>query len=277
MGGGPDVDAAFAWWKPLVAGGDVVVLRASGDGAYDDYLYTQIGGFNSVETLLVTSTTLAESAYVAWKITHAEGIFVAGGDQAKYLQLWKGTGLQKALAAAWGRGAVIGGTSAGCDILGEFIFRAENGSVLSSEALADPYNMYMTMDRGFLALSPVAGTVLDTHFAQRDRMGRMVGFVARILADGWATKVQGMGIDEGTAVVVGPAGEAKVLGAGSVYLLRPTVPAGTCQAGKPLEYAGIPYFKLGAGDTWTLPGGAPKTSPGTLAASAGTLTPANPY
>jgi hypothetical protein len=68
MGGGPDVDAAFTWWKPIVNGGDVVVLRASGDGAYDDYLYQQIGGFDSVETLMVTTTDLANSDYVAWKI-----------------------------------------------------------------------------------------------------------------------------------------------------------------------------------------------------------------
>jgi cyanophycinase len=211
------------------------------------------------------------------KIAHAEGIFIAGGDQAKYLSLWKGTAVQTALQAAWARGAAIGGTSAGCDVLGAFIFGAQNGSVYSDEALADPYNMYMTMDRDFLALPPLAGTVMDTHFAQRDRMGRLVGFVARILADGWATTAQGIGVDEGTAIVVDKTGMGKVVGAGSAYLVRPTAAPSVCQQGKALEFANVSYVKLSAGDTVTLPAGAATGAMMTLSASGGNLTPANPY
>src|SRR6476469_3276226 len=90
-----------------IGGGDIVVLRASGADGYNDYLYTEIGGVDSVETLLVTSTELADSAYVSFAITHAEGIFLAGGDQASYLAAWKGTGVETALMAAWARGAAI--------------------------------------------------------------------------------------------------------------------------------------------------------------------------
>jgi cyanophycinase len=277
MGGGTDVDAAFTWWKPRIAGGDVVVLRTSGADGYNDYLYSQIGGCDSVETLMVTTQALANSDYVAWKIAHAEGIFISGGDQATYVDAWKGTALEAALNAAWARGAVIGGTSAGCDVLGELVFGAHNGSVYSDEALADPYNMYMTMDRDFLAFPPVAGTVLDTHFSQRDRMGRLVAFVARASADGWAAAPQGIGIDEATALVVDASGKAQVLGAGKAYLVRPTAAPAVCASGKALEFPGVPYVTLAAGDTVSLPKGAASGSTKTLSASGGSLTPANPY
>jgi len=277
MGGGADVDAAFTWWKPYVNGGDIVVLRASGADGYNDYLYSQIGGVDSVETLLVTSTELANSAYVSFAITHAEGIFLAGGDQASYLAAWKGTGVEAALKTAWSRGAAIGGTSAGCDVLGAFIFGALHGSVLSAEALKDPYNQYMTMDRDFLALSPLAGFLLDTHFAQRDRMGRLVGFLGRVITDGWAPVAHGLGIDEATALVVDPKGQGTVIGSGAVYLLDATSAPAVCAAGKPLEYAGLALHKLGAGATVALPSGVTATPATTLSASGGALTPANPY
>jgi cyanophycinase len=277
MGGGTDVDAAFTWWKPYVNGGDVVVLRASGADGYNDYLYTQIGGADSVETLLVTSPELANSAYVSFAITHAEGVFLAGGDQASYLAAWKGTGVEAALMKAWARGAVIGGTSAGCDVLGAFIFGALNGSVLSTEALADPYNQYMTLDRDFLALPPLAGFLLDTHFAQRDRMGRLVGFLGRILTDGWSKQAHGLGIDEATAIVVDSKGQGTVLGSGSAYLVDATSAPATCSAGKPLEYANLTLHKLGAGATIALPLGTTPVIGSTLTASGGALTPANPY
>jgi cyanophycinase len=277
MGGGTDVDAAFTWWKPYVNGGDVVILRASGSDGYNDYLYTEIGGVDSVETLLVTSVELANSDYVRFAIEHAEGVFIAGGDQANYMAAWKSTGVQTALMKAWSRGAILGGTSAGCDVLGELIFAATSGSVYSSEALADPYNTYMTLDRDFLALPPLKGFITDTHFAQRDRMGRMVGFLGRILADGWATEARGLGIDEETALVVDPAGQGKVLGNGAVYLLEAKAAPALCTAGKPLEYAGLALHKLGAGATIALPSGATAAPATTLSAAGGALTPANPY
>lgn len=277
MGGGVDVDDAFVWWKPLLAGGDVVVLRASGSDGYNDYLYAQIGGADSVETLMVTSKALAESDYVAWRVSHAEGVFIAGGDQAVYVEMWKGTALASALQAAWARGAVIGGTSAGCAVLGEVVFAATNGTVYSDEALADPYNVFMALDRDFLAFPPLQGTVMDTHFAERDRMGRLVAFVARMEKDGWASPAQGIGVNEETALVVGPNGQGTVLGNGAVYLVRPTAPPVTCEAAKPLEYPAVPSFKLVEGDTVTLPFGPTMGAALALSASMGVLSPPNPY
>ena len=88
MGGGPDVDEAFQWWNAYINGGDVVVLRTSGSDGYNDYLYHQIGAVNSVETLVVDRRSLADDPYVAYRLQRAEAIFMAGGDQATYLESW---------------------------------------------------------------------------------------------------------------------------------------------------------------------------------------------
>jgi cyanophycinase len=277
MGGGPDVDAAFERWVPLIGSGDVVVLRTSGADGYGDYLYSDIGGADSVETLLVTSSELANSDYVAQRLAQAEAIFIAGGDQAEYVTAWKGTAVEAELQNAWRRGAVIGGTSAGCAILGSTVFAALNDTVYSDEALADPFNRYMTMEYDFLRFPPLIDVVTDTHFAERDRMGRLITFMARAISDGASTQMVGLGVDEGTALWVGADGQSEVLGAGTVYLLRASAPAAQCVAGQPLEFADVSLFALQAGDTVKLPAGETAAEALALAAADGVTIPADPY
>jgi cyanophycinase len=273
MGGGRDVDAAFEWWRPRLAGGDVVVLRASGADGYNDYLLNDIGGCDSVETLLVTSRALADDAWVAWTVAHAEGIFVAGGDQSRYVEGWKGTALEDALHRAWARGAVIGGTSAGLAILGELVFSARAGGIDSDQALSDLDHPRMRLERDFLDLAPLRGLITDSHFGNRDRMGRLVAFLARSLCDSWADPVWGLGVDERTAVVVDGSGEGQVLGDGRAYLLRAAGRPATCLGPVELE---ADRWALSAGDRLQL-GVAPAAAPLRLRASGGRLDPADPY
>ncbi|MBK6916567.1 MAG: cyanophycinase [Deltaproteobacteria bacterium] len=277
MGGGPDVDAAFTWWQSWVDGGDVVVLRASGADGYNDYLFADIGGVDSVETLLVDTEALADDPYVVCRVAQAEAVFMAGGDQARYMTLWKDRGLAEAVMTAWDRGAVVGGTSAGLAVLGEFVFAAYNDTVDTDEALADPYNRYMTMDRGMFGLAPLGGVITDSHFHERDRMGRLVGFLARIVQDGWADDVLGLGVDEGTALLVGPDGTGTVVGDGSVYAVRSNGTPQVCAPGEPLAYADLERVRLVAGDTIALPGGETEVAGELLSAADGGLMPADPY
>jgi cyanophycinase len=277
MGGGPDVDEAFARWIPLVQGGDVVVLRTSGADGYNDYLFDTIGGVDSVETLLVTTRALADSDYVAERLARAEAVFLAGGDQAEYLAAWKGTRVEDELRLAAGRGAVVGGTSAGAAVLGEFVYSAVAGTVYSDEALGDPYNAYMTFEREFLDYEVLRGVIVDTHFAARDRMGRLLAFVARPIADGWAESLVGLGIDEGTALWIDAAGSGTVLGDGAVYVVRSNGSPAQCEPGLPLEYADLSLAKLTAGDTVALPNGSTGVSASPVSASGGVTVPASPY
>lgn len=276
MGGGTDVDAAFMWQLQFMGGGDVVVLRTSGTDGYNDYLFADIGGVDSVETLVVTSEALAQDPYVAWTIAHAEAVFMAGGDQAAYLNSWKDTPVEDALHEVWARGGVVGGTSAGTAVLSEFVYAAYNDSVIEDEALLDPYNKYMTFERDFLALAPLQGVITDTHFTQRRRLCRLIGFVARVVADGWGEPVLGIGVDEKTALVVGPDGLGSVLGAGGVHLLRSAGAPQQCAPGLTLEYADLDHYTLTAGDSVQLPSGVPGgIAAEKLSASMGALDPAH--
>lgn len=275
MGGGADVDEAFAWWGDLIAGGDVVVIRTSGADGYNGYLYG-FGNADSVETMLVTPG-FADDPYVSWTLRHAEAIWMAGGDQATYLAGWKDTGVEAAIHEAWARGAVVGGTSAGLAVLGQFAFAAYNDTVYSYEALEDPYNFYMTMEQGFLALPMLEGVIIDSHFFERDRMGRLVGFLARIHADGWATAAVGVGVDEATAIVVGPDGMGTVIGAGHAYVVRADHPPQTCLPGVDLEYDGLELHGVAPGGTIAFPGAFAATLALPLAAAGGVTIPADPY
>ena len=277
MGGGPDVDEAFEWWSAYIAGGDVVVLRTSGSDGYNDYLYEDFAPVDSVETMRVTSKLQANHPYVACRVRQAEGIFIAGGNQAAYLDTWKDTELADAIMHAWGRGAIVGGTSAGLAVLGEFAFAAYDGTVYSDEALEDPYNQYMSLERDFLSFPFLQGVITDSHFADRDRMGRLVGFIARIVADGWGDPVVGIGVEEETALVVGPDGVGEVIGLDRVYVVHSNGEPAVCEPGQPLEYTGLLLHQLDVGDTVTLPAGT-TTVPGiALSAQGGLLDPANPY
>jgi cyanophycinase len=277
MGGGTDVDDAFAWQRDRIDGGDVVVLRASGADGYNDYLFGDIGGVDSVETLVVDERALADEPYVRWTLAHAEAIFVAGGDQSVYVDAWRDTALAEGVAAARQRGAVLGGTSAGAAILGEIVYTAANGSVYSDEALADPYDPHMTFAPALVGSDHLAGVVVDTHFAARDRMGRLVAFVARAIADGRAARPLGLGVDEATAVLVDERGGGRVVGAGAVYVVAPTTPPETCEPGAPLAWTDVPLHALRAGDTIALPSGDTAVAPTFLSTADGALDPADPY
>jgi cyanophycinase len=165
---------------------------------------------------------------------------------------YRGTRLQQAVISVWNRGGAVGGTSAGAMVQGEHIYDACGGSVLSSEALADPYNRYMSLSSGLFAWPVLSNVLVDTHFAQRDRMGRLMGFVARRIRDGYDATVMGMGISEATSVVIDRTGLATVMGSGPVYLVQGTHAPEKCEVGAPLSYSNYRIWKVAAGGQFSL-------------------------
>ena len=277
MGGSREVDAAFEWWVPRIAGGDIVILRTSGSDGYNDYLYSEIGGADSVKTMLVTSRELANDPYVANQIRNAEGIFLAGGDQSTYLANWKDTATEDALNYAWQRGAIIGGTSAGLAVLGEFIFAAYEGSIDSETALSDPFHPRVALEQGFLNFAPLKNIITDSHFGQRDRMGRLVSFLARLSTSYGAVNPIGLGIDERTALVIDSSSRGLVMGQGYIYLVRSLSAPEICIEGQPLTHTGLDYVRLSNGDQIQFPVDTNQTSNQSMAVNNGVLTPRQPY
>src|SRR5262249_22483049 len=195
MGGGTDVDAAFQWMCQRAGGGDFVVIRTTGTDAYNPYIQQLCPQMDSVETIIITSVTGANSAYVSSHIQNAEALWIAGGDQSTYVNLWRGTAVQTGVNFLLNsKLAPVGGTSAGLAVLSQFIYTGELGSVTSSQALANPFHRYVTLDRDLFQSALGVDKLYDSHFVTRDRMGRSLAFLARIVDNGWATQPRGIGV-----------------------------------------------------------------------------------
>lgn len=309
MGGGPDVDPAFRWLiqragiKPGT-GGRFVVIRATGTDAYNPYIYYSdetlstsdtiadlwVGGaalgLSSVETLVIPSVKAANSPAVNAILAKANVVFIAGGDQSHYIRFWKGTALEQTLNALMRKNVPVGGTSAGLAVLGQFDYSALYKSATSELALLDPYYKDITFDPaplsltgGFIAPPALASLIFDSHFDSRDRMGRFVAFVSRIVAptvtptgavgcpggvlpasaSGRAT-ARGIGIGVETALLVQGNGSGKPVTAkrvtnpsttteSAVYFVRPSVAPTVCSPKTPLTVADVEVRKLADSNT----------------------------
>lgn len=246
MGGGPDVDAAFKWMIQKSGGGNFVVIRATGTDAYNPYIY-EMGGVRSVETLVIPSRTAASDPFVLERVRNAEAVFIAGGDQSDYMRYWKDTPLDTVLQELANRNVPLGGTSAGLAVLGQFIYTGENQSVTSPEALANPYSKNVTLGRDFLTLPVLGRVITDSHLDTRDRIGRLVAFLGRIVQDGWSGTARGLGVDVETALLV-ENGQATRVGLGSVYFMQTVGLPEVCVPKKPLTYRNVGVQRLsGAG------------------------------
>lgn len=265
MGGGSDLDEAFRWLCRKGNGGDFLILRANGDDDYNSYV-NGLCKANSVATLILPDRAAAEDPAVAEIIRKAEVVFISGGDQANYIRSWKGTPVEKAINDDIAAGKPIGGTSAGLAVEGEFVYGAlgdkpDDQNLASLDVLMDPYFERVTLVKDFLKIPQLENLITDSHFAKRDRLGRSLVFLARIMKDGWSSSPREVAIDEKSAVLVEPDGNAKIVGTGKgAYFLKPTRPPDVCEKGTPLTFLAINVYRVGSGghfdlNEWTGDGG----------------------
>lgn len=135
-------------------------------------------------------------------VERASGIFFTGGDQARIIECVKGTKLDVAIRQRHAKGVVVGGTSAGAAMMPDVMIVEGD-----SETNPRPNVVEMGEGMGFLP-----GLVLDQHFAQRGRLGRLL---SALLIE---PSILGVGIDENTAIVV-QGGEFVVVGEGAVTVV----------------------------------------------------------
>ena len=257
MGGGSDLDEAFRFLCEKGGGGDFLVLRAAGDDDYNDYI-NKLCKTNSVATLIIPDRDSAGDPKVADIIRHAEAVFIAGGDQARYINWWMSTPVQDALNAHIAAGKPIGGTSAGLAVLGQYIYSAQGDApddedLASSQTLANPYFPRVTVRRDFLKIDLMRNTLTDTHFAKRDRMGRTLTFLARIMKDGWSPGPREIAVDEKSAVLVERNGKARVIGSGKgAYFLSVRGGPEICRENTPLTFRDIAVYRGPAGSEFNV-------------------------
>ncbi len=257
MGGGADLDEAFRWLCNKGNGGDFLILRARGDDDYNSYI-NGLCKANSVATLIIPDRAAAEDPAVSEIIRKAEVIFIAGGDQANYIRGWKGTPVEAAINDHIAAGKPIGGTSAGLAVLGQFVYGAlsdkpDDKDLASTDVLPNPYFERVTLERDFLKIPLLENLITDSHFAKRDRMSRSLGFLARLIKDGWTSSPREIAIDERSAVLVEADGQAKAVGSGKgAYFMRSTHPPEVCDKDAPLTFRGIEVYRLKTGGRFSL-------------------------
>jgi cyanophycinase len=232
---------------------DVVVLRATGADGYNGAILA-LRGVNSVETLVITSPAEADSPEVEAILRQAEVVFFAGGNQCHYVTNFKGTKVEAAVKALVARGGAVGGTSAGCAIMGALVFDAcrldARSEMTSAKALADPYHRDLSFTSGFFSWPHLEGVITDTHFVARNRMGRTLAFLARLYKDRGSTPVLGVAVNERTSLVIDKAGLGRVLGEGPVYVILADHAPELCQPGQPLSYRDFKLWRLEPGQTF---------------------------
>lgn len=259
MGGGPDLKEAFRWLCAKGNGGDFLILRARGKYDYNPYV-NKVCQMNSVATLIIPDRKAAQELAVARAIRQATVIFIAGGDQSNYVRFWKGTPVQEALNAHVLAGKPIGGTSAGLAVLGQFAYacledKPDDPDLTSREVLDNPYAKRVTVVNDFLKIPTLDNILTDSHFAKRDRMGRSLGFLARIAADGWSKNPREIAIDQNSALLMEVDGRAKVVGTGlGVYFLQVNDAPEVCKPGQPLTIKNIAAYHAPTGATFDIRG-----------------------
>jgi len=226
--------------------GNVVILRASGGRESTEQFYS-LGRFAFVEEILISPCVdRAGVDAMAAHVDRADAVFFSGGDQSHYAA-WKGSKLIDAVRRLYARGGLVGGGSAGLAIQGALGYDSvaadrlhpgdDDYAVTTANALHDPLEPEISFTALF-AWPPLRDTIADTHFHERNRFGRTVAFLARILHDGLGkAPYYALAVDRGSVVLVEPDGSALLRttkDSTGAYLVRLDAPA-PLAPGRPLR------------------------------------------
>ncbi|MEU8221773.1 cyanophycinase [Kribbella sp. NPDC048915] len=219
----------------------VVVPTASalGPDVVDVYraLFAALGAESVVGVRPENREDADDPAFIA-PLHDATGIFMTGGNQLKLAGVVTGTAFGRAVTAAHARGAAVGGTSAGASILAEHM-------IAFGRSGATPRQRMSQLSGG---LGLVQGAIVDQHFAQRNRYGRLLSLVAQ------SPGLLGIGVDEDTAAVVRGT-HLEVVGRGAVTIFDGTriqSNAHNAKRSEPLLASGVILHVLPATATFDL-------------------------
>ncbi len=215
----------------------LVISTASslGDEATDLYasLFQQLGVAEVTSARPMTREE-ANATRLAESLRDVTGVFLTGGNQLRLSTVVGGTKLGRALVDGHKRGLVVAGTSAGASAIASHM-------VAFGTSGATPKQRMTQMSAGLGLLS---GVVIDQHFEQRNRIGRLIALVAQSPA------LLGIGLDEDTAAVVSPSGMLEVIGKGSVTILDPAklqTDAYEAKRYRPIMVSGVVLHSLPSG------------------------------
>lgn len=181
----------------------------------------------------------ADDPACAELLAEVSGIFMTGGNQNKLSSTVAGTRLGDAIKAAYDAGAVVGGTSAGASVVTTHM-------VATGAEGTTPKERMVQLTAG---LGLIDGVIVDQHFTQRNRYGRLLSLVAH------APSLLGIGVDEDTAMVITEGRYVEVMGSGAVTVFdgsRMTTKAYAAKAHQPLLVSDVVLHSLPAGTRFDL-------------------------
>jgi len=220
--------------------GHVAVISTAsslGDEATEAYRQLFLGlGIGRVTGLRPDEREEADAPAIADSMADATGVFLTGGNQSRLTQVVAGTRLGDAISNAHDRGAVLAGTSAGASAMARHM-------VAYGKSGTTPKNRMVQLSAG---LGILDGMVIDQHFEQRGRIGRLLALVAQ------SPSLLGIGVDEDTCAVVFADRSLHVIGKGAVTIVdgrHVKTDAYRGKGYKPLMVSGAILHSLPSG-TW---------------------------
>jgi cyanophycinase len=165
-------------------------------------VFTSLGA-GQVISLRPESRAEAHDPDLVEQLRTVSAVFLTGGNQLKLSSFITGTPFGEAIKEANERGTVVAGTSAGASILAEHMIAFGTGG-------ATPKQRMSQLSAG---LGLLRGVVIDQHFEQRNRYGRLLSLVAQ------SPSLLGLGVDEDTAAVIDDGSRLGVIGRGAVTVV----------------------------------------------------------
>ena len=196
-------------------------------------IFTELGA-ERVMPLHAVTRTQANDEHIARQVRDATGVFLTGGNQLRLSSMIGGTRLADAIMTRFQAGSVVAGTSAGASAVSSHM-------IAFGASGATPKHRMAQIAAG-LGLLP--GVIVDQHFQQRNRLGRLLSLIAQ------NPSLLGLGVDEDTAGVVGPDHIMEVIGRGSITVVdgaRSETDAWEVHGHKPLMISGVVLHSLPAG------------------------------
>jgi cyanophycinase len=211
------------------------------DEVVDTYsrVFTRLRAGPDIRVVHAASRAEAHDPDLVARFDDATAVFIGGGSQLKLSQFVVGTPVGNAIVDAYHRGVVIAGTSAGASIMSRFMIS------LGDEGLT-PRQRSSQLTAGLGLLEDV---IVDQHFEQRGRYGRLMSIVAN------SPNLLGVGIDENTAVEIRDEHVMTIVGTGGVFVLdarNAVTDAPDARRGAPLLVSGAVVHSLPTGATFDL-------------------------
>ena len=229
-----------------LAGGEdavvVVISTASSLGQEAGERYRQIFtelGVGTVRPLHAMTRAQANDETFARAVRDATGVFLTGGNQLRLSSTIGGTRLAEAILERFQHGAVIAGTSAGASAMSSHM-------IAFGASGATPKHRMAAIAAG---LGVLPGVIVDQHFQQRNRLGRLLSLIAQ------NPSLLGIGVDEDTAGVVGPDLVLEVIGRGSITIVdgaAAETDAWEVRGHRPVMISGVVLHSLPSGYSFDL-------------------------